>query len=102
MAGEYAAVITCRTVKGEERTTALVYGSWAVHQSLDLNDRAWAITQVSTGRALPREHTELLTKKQAITVAKQLDEEFGARRRVTRALGVRIVQIIHRALGGAS
>lgn len=95
--GRYEAIITCRTVKGERRTTAAVYGSWAVHQNLDPGKRDWAITHVPTGYAVPREHTFLLTKKQAIEIVKILDARHGARK-VTRKDGGVIVQIIHRVL----
>lgn len=97
----FAAVITCRTVKGDRRTAATVYGAWAVHQSLDPKSREWAITHVPTGYAIPREHTFLLKKAQAIEIARILDVSHGARK-VTRKDGGIIVQIIHNVLTRSS
>jgi hypothetical protein len=94
---KYAAVITCRVGKGERRTTATVYGSWAVHRSLDPRSREWAITHVPSGLAIPREHTWLLTKAQALEVAKLVDASHGARK-VTHKAGAIIAQLIHRVL----
>jgi hypothetical protein len=110
---KYEAVITCRTgvavgstnrksrvqlSGGKDRqTTATVYGSWAVHRSLDPRSREWAITHVPSGLAIPREHTSLLTKAQAIEVAKAADAAFGALK-VTRQRGAIILQFIHNIL----
>lgn len=96
---KYEAIIICRTKTGEQKTTATVYGSWAAHRSLDVGSREYAITHVPTGLAIPREHSYLLNKAQAIEVACRLDAEIGARK-PTKQLGKRVVGIIHRVLTG--
>ena len=77
--------------------TATVYGAWATHRGLDSNDRSYAITHVPSGRCVPRSHTDLLTRAQAISVARRLDDELGDKMPRTAA-AARIVEIIHDVL----
>lgn len=94
----YQAVITCRTTKGEEKTAATVYGAWAVHLRIAPRARDWSITHVPSGRAIGDAHTDLLTKTQALEVARRLDAKFGERQPRGKAEGQIVVEIIHQTL----
>lgn len=101
-----SAKIEIATVGGPLLIDADVFGSWAVHRKID-KPHHWVITQTTCGLSIPPSHTELLTKKQAITAAKLIDAEFGARNiisattfKVSRSTVTKILAIIHRALVG--
>jgi hypothetical protein len=98
---KYQPVIICRTKTGEQETTATVYGAWAAHLALDKGARDYAITHVPSGLAIPREHTNMLSKAQAVEIAARIDSELGAKK-PTKASSKRIVEIIHRVLTGAT
>lgn len=103
---KYSALITCQTVNGDAQVEAVaVYGSWAAHRSLSIHHprpREWTITHVPTGRCIPRSHTDLLRKDQAIEVARRLDAELGAKSARGPTTPVRVVAIIHDVCTGKS
>lgn len=80
---------------------ATVHGSWAVHRNTDIGRRDYSITHVNTGKRIPSSQTELLTKAQAVEVVRRVDAEIGTRR-VTHAVGKRIIEIIHAVLKAAA
>jgi hypothetical protein len=64
---------------------ATIFGAWAVHQSHDIGDgtsesfhHGYVVTHVDTGRALPPQLVNHLSKAQADAIARALSVEVDA------------------------
>lgn len=86
-------IITIITRNGEQEIKANVYGKFAVHRAAGSRSKDWNVTHVQTGLIVER----YLLRRNAVAVAKALDEELKADFSVNDGYQV-AVQIIERVI----